>query len=360
MKFRQNWQKTLVRIETHLQELEEGSAALRRSEVQDASLPLKNLRADLADLRNQLTELTDQTLHRTAGDALERLLAESSPDMIFMINRRDQVIYVNESAAQGFGVEREEILGEERSSLFPPDIAGAQTPALAHVLETGEKVHTESKVAFPGREAWLSTWLVPVREGEEVTAVMGVSRDISERKQAEMELARSEQLLQLIVNAIPALVSYVDQEYRYRFVNQAYQELFDLPLDEILGAEAPEVIGEEAFRSVREDLDRALQGEHVRYRREMAYTTGTRWTASEFVPDVNPDGMVEGLIAIVRDITEQVRMEHDLEAKISDLERFNRAAVDRELEMIELKKQVNQLKREQGEEPPFDLAFTEG
>ena len=49
----------------------------------------------------------------------------------------------------------------------------------------------------------------------------------------------------------------------------------------------------------------------------------------------------------------------DLERSNADLARFNRLAVGRELRMIELKRQVNNLSEQLGKEPPYDVSFAE-
>ena len=65
------------------------------------------------------------------------------------------------------------------------------------------------------------------------------------------------------------------------------------------------------------------------------------------------------ILTIVRDITERKRAEQELKQKMEELERFNRLAVGRELRMIELKRQVNELSEQLGKEPPYDLSLLE-
>ena len=48
-----------------------------------------------------------------------------------------------------------------------------------------------------------------------------------------------------------------------------------------------------------------------------------------------------------------------LKKRAAELERFHRLSVGRELQMVELKKQVNDLAKQAGQKPPYDLAFLE-
>jgi len=118
-----------------------------------------------------------------------RVLAEMSHDTIFVINRDDVVEYVNEFAASQFSCTPEDLIGGIRQELFPQETADSQKNALQQVFETGQPVRVEEISQFAHREIWLDNYLVPIKnESGEVRAVMGVSRDITDRKQAEERL----------------------------------------------------------------------------------------------------------------------------------------------------------------------------
>ena len=71
------------------------------------------------------------------------------------------------------------------------------------------------------------------------------------------------------------------------------------------------------------------------------------------------DGTVGGIVLFSEDISKRKLAEHELKQRNEELERFNLAAIGRELRMIELKRQVNALTQVRGQPPPYDLAFTE-
>jgi PAS domain S-box-containing protein len=120
-----------------------------------------------------------------------RVLAETSPDMIFVIDTKDTVLYINGLGARQFGTTPEKMIGKPRSALFPAAMVRSQGILIQQVLETGAMVSTESVITFHGGRLWLDIQLVPLfDEAGKVHAVMGVSRDISERKQAELIQAR--------------------------------------------------------------------------------------------------------------------------------------------------------------------------
>ncbi len=136
--------------------------------------------------------LSDITERRQAEAALResearyRLLAEATQDMIYVIDRDDRIEFVNGAAARALGQPPQDVIGKARASFFPPEIAEQQRRSLQKVFATGEPFFAERHIVFPHGERWINAQLVPFRrEGGKVAAVMGVSRDLTERKRAE-------------------------------------------------------------------------------------------------------------------------------------------------------------------------------
>jgi len=112
-----------------------------------------------------------------------RTLSEVAHDMIFIVNRNDIVEYVNTSAADLFHKRPEEMIGKNRASWFTSEISSGQHRSLQNVFETGISSYVESKAEHMGQITWLGTWLVPLRDDtSQITAVMGVARDITNQK----------------------------------------------------------------------------------------------------------------------------------------------------------------------------------
>lgn len=130
-----------------------------------------------------------------------RTLAEAAQDMIFIIDRDDNIQYLNSFAAQQLGRPIADMIGRPRRDLFPPDMAAPRKYDLTKVIEQGEPLQAESSAILSGRKVWLSTSLAPIRDADgQVTAVLGISRDITERKKSRDALAASEQHFRERVN----------------------------------------------------------------------------------------------------------------------------------------------------------------
>ena len=80
------------------------------------------------------------------------------------------------------------------------------------------------------------------------------------------------------------------------------------------------------------------------------------WTNRVLVDD---HGQIASFLSIGSDISEHKQLMEELKQRNEELERFNRLSVGRELQMIELKRQINELSQQLGRQPPFDLSFIE-
>jgi PAS domain S-box-containing protein len=150
-------------------------------------------------------DITEQLRAEEALRASEqryRTLAESSPDMIFILDRELVVTYVNPAASKAFASVDQ--VGRPMAELFPAAEAERQAQSLRRVLATGEPFSREGPSTFGGRRYWLHTHLVPLRDGAgAVNAVLGIARDLTERRLVETSLAESEARFRALFEAAP-------------------------------------------------------------------------------------------------------------------------------------------------------------
>jgi PAS domain S-box-containing protein len=132
------------------------------------------------------------------------------------------------------------------------------------------------------------------------------------RQQTEQALLHSERHLELVSNSVPALISYVGKDGRYRSCNNAYTTWFGLPREQIIGRPMPEVLGEKAWEVVGPRIEAALRGETVEYEAETHYHSGTRWIHAVYTPHHAVDGTVEGIVVMVTDVTRRKRVDDRL------------------------------------------------
>ncbi len=131
-----------------------------------------------------------------------RTLAEAANDMIWIVNTKGRIEYVNAYAAEQLGKIPQELMGRMHHDLFPPRIARREWKNLERVMKTGEPAYVEWFNIFFGHGTWLGTSLAPLRnDSGEIYAVLGVGRDITARKEAEQALQRHDAILEAVSSA---------------------------------------------------------------------------------------------------------------------------------------------------------------
>ncbi len=137
--------------------------------------------------------------------------------------------------------------------------------------------------------------------------------DISERKEAEKALRESQERIRAITDAVPVLIAYVDRDLRYGFVNESYSGTFGKPREEILGKTVPEMLGPEAFRIIKPNIDRVFAGHPASGRVPLSVPgKGPREFRTQYTPHFGEGGEVLGFYACISDITDSVALEEQL------------------------------------------------
>lgn len=139
-----------------------------------------------------------------------------------------------------------------------------------------------------------------------------LQKEIEERKKVEEAVRESREQLQVIIDTIPSLISYVDRDFHYRWNNRAYREWFKCTAEEITGKHMQEVLGETVFQRILPRLQQALAGEGGEYDDYVAYPTGGRWVHGVYMPHRTAYGEVDGIVIFITDITERKRMEEEI------------------------------------------------
>ena len=146
-----------------------------------------------------LISIQDITKRKAAEDALReseeryRILTDAAHDAIYTLSPEGVVTYVNSGGGALIGMPPEKIAGLSLENLYPPDIAQEFRENLDKVISTKRPVRYDTKFWHedPDEITWLDAQLVPqLGPDGSVVQVIGISRSITDRKQAELLLKR--------------------------------------------------------------------------------------------------------------------------------------------------------------------------
>jgi PAS domain S-box-containing protein len=154
----------------------------------------------------------------------------------------------------------------------------------------------------------------PIHEADRVTGLVVVFRDVSEQKRSEELLKQSARQLGLIADTAPVFIAHCGLDHRFLFVNKPYAERFGLKPEDCIGRHIAEVVGEDAYKSLREYIDFVLKGERIDFGIEIPYSKiGTRYMHCSYAPEFDAQGKVVGWVTAIIDITERKRAEEALQ-----------------------------------------------
>jgi PAS domain S-box-containing protein len=213
--------------------------------------------------------------------------------------------------------EGEPIRAEEANARYAPGEQERVSAAGAEAFLRGE-MSGEAEFAYdhPDRgRIWLRLRYEIITSDDGLPVrVIGVISDETERRESEDRVRASEEELRALADALPLLVSFVGRDQRYRFMNRAHEEWFGRPREEMLGRTIREVLGEEAYAPRQPHLRSALRG---RPSKVEVMTPGRdslrRDTEVHYLPRHDARGRVDGVYAVVLDLTEQKDAQRALE-----------------------------------------------
>jgi PAS domain S-box-containing protein len=265
------------------------------------------LNLEIARLQDEKTN-RQQPENKAAEIVIAQItdILESISDGFFSLDKHWCFTYVNQASEDLSGKTREELLGKSIWEIYPSLVGSVFEQQLRRAITEKVAVHFETPSVRLG--LWREVHAYPCQNGLSV-----YWRDISERKKREAALQRREEKLNLIANAVPALIAYVDKTQRYRFNNKAYEEWFGHSVTEVYNKHIREVLGESAYKTIRPYIEQALSGKQVTFESQVPYRYGgMRYVSASYIPQIDSQGVVTGYVGLINDITERKQVEEAL------------------------------------------------
>ena len=323
--------------------------------------PLRD--AGTGEVSGGLLSMTDVTEARRVEEALRvsestnRTLMDALADGVF-VAQDFRFVYANRLLLERLGYRREEFAGLPFERVIAPALLPVWNERFQGRVGTGAEPVRTYEVQFLRKDGSVTEFeLVANRtEYQGRPAVLGVLRDIAERKRAAAELEHhrerledlvkertleletavaarieSENFAQTMTDHQPTLLAYIDRERRIQFANRAWLNWFGKTRDEVLGRDGRESVGEVMLQPDEHVIAKVLRGEAMGTPAEMRGAdghVGNFWIYR--LPDL-VEGDIRGYFFIATDVTEMRRSERrlqELNTKLIQAESFTRGIAD--------------------------------
>lgn len=241
------------------------------------------------------------------SEARFRFLAENARDMIARFSADGQYLYVSPACQTILGRTQEEVLGHHAWEFIHPDdldrIRSHHEGVLSGIPQTAilRKRHAD------GHDVWCETSVHTVQNDEAGRLeIVGVTRDISQRKRAEDRLRDTARRLQVTIDSVPAMIAHVDADQRFRYCNKLAGEVLGVRVEHIVGRTPAEALPPEIAETVTNAVLTALSGVEVDHNLTVRHHDRERTYRLNCVPERYGSGQpVTGCFVLARDITDR-------------------------------------------------------
>ncbi|GAB4326119.1 MAG: hypothetical protein OHK0047_11380 [Leptolyngbyaceae cyanobacterium] len=305
--------------------------ALDISDRKQAELALQQLNEELEQRVQQRT----QELARSEQDL--RTIFNHVYDAIFIHDLDGTILDVNDRALELHTATREQLIGASIPDVFAPDAPIERLLKMLQRVQAGENLQFE----WQGRrfddgsifDAEVS--LRQVTLGNRPVLIAGV-RDISDRKQAESQLAESEAKFRRLVESANDLVYMIGLDGCFTYLSPQFREMWGYEIADCLGKPFTRIVHPEDLPKVNDVAQWVLQNQQrssgLEFRTQRQDGSWF-WIVCNSAPIVDAKGDVVGLQGIARDLSDRKQAEADLR---NSEERFRAAFEQAAVGMVQV------------------------
>jgi PAS domain S-box-containing protein len=308
------------------------SGELIEVEVTAHTLDLDGKMATIALARDVTARRRAEAEARRTAELL-RVVAEGTPDAVFVKDRLGRYLLFNPAASRFVGKPVEEVLGRDDTTLFGPEDAAIIMAVDRRVMETQQAETNEERLTAAGVTRWYLAMKAPYRDGEgRVVGTIGISRDITERKEAEEAFRKVSAIHETIIHTAGEGICLCtptgdDQELRFTVWNDQMSALTGYSQDEVneLGMYSLLFPDAQARERARGQLQELLRGHPIqRTEWEITRKDGERRLLSISISVIELDGQSPSFVSMIQDITVRRRYAEELAMRQAELRHVSR------------------------------------
>jgi PAS domain S-box-containing protein len=279
-------------------------------------------------LKEDITEQkeTEQEIKRQS--ALITSLIDSIPDVVFFKDKEGAYIAANPAFELLMGMPKSKFIGKADHDFFDKKIADALRADDLKTMEQAAPHRYEEWITIKDRKSLFETIKKPYRDGTgEIIGILGISRDITERKEAETKLKESEERFETLAEHSRVITWEIDANGLYTYISDVCRTVLGYNPEEIIGKKHfydlhPEE-GRETFKS--EVFGFLMQKKLVRgHINPLENKEGkVVWVSTNALPTLFSDGKLMGCRGTDTDITERKEALEQIKQKNKELLELN-------------------------------------
>ncbi|MBK7317349.1 PAS domain S-box protein [Candidatus Villigracilis affinis] len=261
------------------------------------------------------------------SESFSRSIIENEPECVKIVGAEGILKYMNPAGLAM--IEVEDLAVVAGHSVYPivvPEHREAFIDLTKKVLH-GERDNLQFEIiGLKGTRRWLDTHAVPLFDDQgNVEALLGLTRDVTERKRAEEALRESERryrdIFDNVLDGLYLLDVTEDGRFRTVEVNPALERVTGIPRSQSIGKTQEETVPENVARLVNEKYRHCVEAGHpIEEELELDLPSGRHIFHSSLIPARDETGRVSRIIGISRDITDRKRAEEEIRRLNQDLE----------------------------------------
>ena len=265
-----------------------------------------------------------------------RIILDNLPGGVFAHDLDGQILFVNKMACENTGYSKEELLGMSVGDIDSGSMNRDERIQLWQNLALGDSTTFESShTRKDGSQYSIELHLNAIRlQGKPV--ILPIVFNITDRKKAEEAMHRREQEFRALVENAPDIVARFDRNLRRLYINPAVEKHSGIPREELIGKTHAElnVSAEQAQLWNSTLLNVFRSGCEKEMYLDFSTPAGHKYCHSRIVPEFAPDGTVETVLCITRDITNIKKVEAALHQERVKTRRLHRRALPDDLPVM--------------------------
>jgi len=272
----------------------------------------------LNQMAEQLQERT-RALHRSKEQLQQ--LSNSLPALISYFDEEERFRFANDAHEACLGYDPRQLIGKTMVELYGVEMDDSFKANIQRALHGTRVTYERELKTLQGPRRVEVTAIPDLDVSGGVHGVFVMMVDITARQEAAFALAQSEHRLRTLADNLTALVTYVDCDQRYRFVNAYLGEVFDIDPSSMVGRTVLETNGKKLYAEIEPHVTAALRGEEVIFQGTWSVKDRSYHYQSTYIPDLDGRGGVRGYFELTFDISalKEKQSELDMLARVDSL-----------------------------------------